>query len=128
MVLHVFHTFLIPPAYFLPDLLILRKKFDALIKFLVKQLENAMTPAEKQRLYKAIDYKENATPQEYPETYVDTACKFILHLLDIEIQNDVLPTPLVLTVALNEVKCQVSMRAGASAMKYLHLSKMLHEN
>lgn len=87
-----------------------------------------MTPAEKQRLYKAIDYNENAVPQEYPETYVDTACKFILHLLEIEIQNDVLPTPLVLTAALNEVKCQVSMRAGASAMKYLYLIKTFLEN
>lgn len=33
------------------------------ISFVVKQFEAAMTPDEKSRLYKAIDYQENAAPR-----------------------------------------------------------------
>jgi len=44
----------------------------------VKQFENEMTPEEKARLYKAIDYQENAPATVYPEEFVDKSLSFLL--------------------------------------------------
>lgn len=37
-----------------------------------------MTAEEKARLYKAIDYQENAPAAVFPEEFVDTSLKFLL--------------------------------------------------
>lgn len=76
-----------------------------------------MTPDEKQRLYRAIDYQENAAPAEYPKAYVDTTCTFILRKLEILLKDDDLENPTVLNSELNGVKCRIDMRAAASAIK-----------
>lgn len=76
-----------------------------------------MTPEEKSRLYKAIDYQENAAPAEYPKEFVDTTCTFILRKLEICLKDDDLAAPTVLSSELNGVKCKVDMRAAASAIK-----------
>lgn len=44
----------------------------------MKQFENEMTPEEKARLYKAIDYQENAPATVYPEEFVDKSLSFLL--------------------------------------------------
>lgn len=44
----------------------------------VKQFENEMTPEEKARLYKAIDYQENAPATIFPEEFVDKSLSFLL--------------------------------------------------
>lgn len=76
-----------------------------------------MTPAEKQRLYHAIDYQENSAAVEYPEEYVATSCKFMLYLLEIDVKDDSLLRP-VITARLKNVYCEVDLRPAASALKY----------
>lgn len=83
----------------------------------VKKFEEAMTPDEKQRLYKAIGYQENAAPAEYPIEFVDTTCTFILRKLEVQLRDDELGTPIVLNSELNGVKCRIDTRAAASAIK-----------
>lgn len=86
-------------------------------RFSVKKFEEAMTPEEKNRLYKAIDYQENAAPAEYPLEYVDTTCTFVLRKLEVLLINDELQTPIVLNSELTGVKCRIDRRIAASAMK-----------
>lgn len=85
--------------------------------FSVKKFEEAMTPEEKDRLYKAIDYQENAAPAEYPLEFVDTTCIFVLNKLEVVLVNDELQTPIVLNSELSGVKCRIDRRIAASAMK-----------
>lgn len=85
-------------------------------EFTVKEFENAMTPAEKERLYKAIDYQENDSGVTYPETFVATACKFVLHLLEIQVVDDNSMTS-VLNIQLKSVNCNVDLRPAANALK-----------
>lgn len=75
-----------------------------------------MTPDEKARLYRAIDYQENAAPAEYPIDFVDTTCTFILRGLEIELRDDESPTPRVLNTELKGVKCRFDKRAAAAAI------------
>lgn len=77
-----------------------------------------MTHAEKQRLYQAIDYQESMGLVEYPETYVGTSCKFLLHSLEIEVRDHELEIPLVVTIQLNTVNCQLDMKPAVSGTKY----------
>lgn len=83
----------------------------------VKQFEAAMTPDEKQRLYRAIDYQENTAPAEYPQAYVDTTATFILRKLEIELRDDESTKPRVLFAELSGVKCRLDTRPAASAIK-----------
>lgn len=92
------------------------QKYVLINFFTVQEFENAMTSAEKERLYKAIDYQENATNVTYPEEYVATSCKFVLHQLEIQVKDDTTMT-LVLNMQLNSVNCSVDLRPAASAMK-----------
>lgn len=82
----------------------------------MQKFENAMTSEEKERLYAAIDYQENAVEVDYPEEYVATSCKFVLYLLEIQIKEDSAASP-VLNIQLNNVNCSVDLRPGANAMK-----------
>uniref|UniRef100_A0A1B6F8B5 Vacuolar protein sorting-associated protein 13 n=1 Tax=Cuerna arida TaxID=1464854 RepID=A0A1B6F8B5_9HEMI len=53
-----------------------------------KQFQEAMTPAEKQKLYRAIGYQENAAPTQYPVEFVAVDVKFSLAMLEVEIRNE----------------------------------------
>lgn len=44
-----------------------------------------MTPEEKKKLFRAIDYQENSAPTEYPKTFVETTVTFVLRKLDIKV-------------------------------------------
>lgn len=83
----------------------------------VKQFEAAMTPEEKERLYRAIDYQENSGPAEYPQAFIDTTATFILRKLEIELRDDEASISRVLFTELNGVKCKLDRRPAASAIK-----------
>lgn len=83
----------------------------------MKKFEAAMTPEEKERLYRAIDYQENSAPTEYPQAFVDTTATFILRKLEIELRDDESSTPRVLFTELDGVKCRLDRRPAASAIK-----------
>ncbi|XP_044259687.1 vacuolar protein sorting-associated protein 13 isoform X2 [Tribolium madens] len=82
-----------------------------------KQFQNAMTKDEKERLYKAIGYQENALPSEFPEAYVDNSCTFILRTLEVELSDDTGNVTRVVFTELKGVKCRVDTRAAANALK-----------
>ncbi|KAF2903862.1 hypothetical protein ILUMI_02321 [Ignelater luminosus] len=84
---------------------------------ILKKFEQAMTPDEKSRLYKAIDYQENSAPVELPEAYVDNTCTFILRSLEIEVRDDLFHVPKVVSTELKGVKCRLDTRAATSAIK-----------
>ncbi|XP_073984515.1 vacuolar protein sorting 13C isoform X2 [Rhodnius prolixus] len=81
-----------------------------------KQLENAITPEEKAKLYRAIDYKEGDVPAQYPVYFVDTDVSLILHCLQIEIYNEDILVPKVLLLTLNNVSVGLQQRSSAKAM------------
>lgn len=87
---------------------------------LVKQIEEEMTPEEKKKLYKAIDYQENAAPAVYPEDYVDNSMAFLLRSLEIELLDDNNKKfQRVLFTHLRGVKVKLSTRVAASALGYV---------
>lgn len=82
----------------------------------MKQFENAMTPEEKSKLFKAIDYQENSAPAEYPEEFVATTCTFVLRVLEIKIDDENIS---VVMSKLMGVKCRLDMRPATKAIKYV---------
>lgn len=75
-----------------------------------------MTPEEKSKLYQAIDYQENSAPAEYPESFVANNCAFVLRCLEIEILDDTLAIPRILSTELKNVKCRLLQRPAANAL------------
>lgn len=88
----------------------------------MKQFQEAMTPQEKAKLFRAIDYQENSAPAEYPEAFVATNCAFVLRSLEIEIRDDSLAVPRVLSTILKGVNCRLQQRPAAKGLKYLFYS------
>ncbi|XP_066252738.1 intermembrane lipid transfer protein Vps13 isoform X1 [Euwallacea similis] len=84
---------------------------------LLKQFEKEMTPEEKARLYKAIDYQENAPATVFPEEFVDKSLSFLLRSLEIELRDDDYPVKSVVLSTLTGVKVKLDTRAAASALK-----------
>lgn len=97
---------------------------------LVKQLENAMSDDEKQKLFRAIDYHENLTPTLYPTSFVAIRLEFVLQALKIHIIDDnqlgnqltdvdgvrgVDDDNYVMTVRFREVFASVSQRPAAQS-------------
>lgn len=76
-----------------------------------------MTKDEKERLYKAIGYQENALPSEYPEAYIDNTCTFILRRLEVELLDDSDVVKRVVFTELKGVKCRVDTRSAANSLK-----------
>lgn len=78
-----------------------------------------MTPDEKKKLYKAIDYQENAAPAVYPEEYVDNSLAFLLRTLEIELldDDDYGKQNRVLITYLKGVKVNLLTRVAASAFR-----------
>ncbi|RZC35600.1 vacuolar protein sorting-associated protein 13A-like, partial [Asbolus verrucosus] len=84
---------------------------------IMKQFENAMSKEEKARLYKAIDYQENALPTQFPEEYVDNSCTFLLRTLEVELCDDSDNVQRVVFTELKGVRCRIDTRAAANAVK-----------
>ncbi|XP_057669487.1 intermembrane lipid transfer protein Vps13 isoform X2 [Diorhabda carinulata] len=86
---------------------------------IIDQFKKEMTPEEKENLYKAIGYQENAAPTEYPEEYVDLSCAFLLKSLIVELSDITREESFirVLKIDLNTVRCKLETRPAASAVK-----------
>lgn len=77
-----------------------------------------MTAEEKQRLYQAIGYQENASPVIYPEEYIDTVATFVLKMFTIEL-SDVAKNNKFISVFkcdLNTVKCRLETRPAGQGL------------
>lgn len=86
----------------------------------MKQIEEEMTPDEKKKLYKAIDYQENAGPAIFPEDYVDNSMAFLLRSLEVELLEDHdNKVDRVLFTHLKGVKVKLATRIAASALRYV---------
>lgn len=83
---------------------------------IMKKFEEAMTPAEKSKLYRAIDYQENSAPADYPLDYEAVCCAFLLHGLQIEVRDDSAKTR-VLHTELKGVNCRLLQKPAASALR-----------
>ncbi|XP_046683901.1 vacuolar protein sorting-associated protein 13 isoform X2 [Homalodisca vitripennis] len=79
-----------------------------------KQFQEAMTPAEKQKLYRAIGYQENAAPTPYPVEFVAVDIRFTLTKLEVEIRNE---TSQVLDCIISGVTTRFEQRPAGQAFK-----------
>lgn len=85
-----------------------------------KKFQEAMTPEEKEKLFKAIGYQENFVQTELPESFVDMTLQFSLNCLEISIKSDVEhrnKMENVMLLQLNQVQCNVSQRPSAQSIK-----------
>lgn len=80
-----------------------------------------MTPQEKEKLYRAIDYQENSAPAHYPETYVMIDTTFFLYGLQILLLDTDKEHPEVMNFELNEVKAGFKSRPAANAILYIYI-------
>lgn len=78
-----------------------------------------MTPQEKEKLYRAIDYQENSAPAHYPETYEMIDTRFLLHELQIIILDTDKEHPCVLDLQLHSVEAGFKSRPSANAILYV---------
>lgn len=88
----------------------------------VKQFESEMTPAEKEKMYKAIGYQENAAPAIFPKTFVAYSIAFLLRTLEIELRDDDSDVKTVLLTNLSGVGIKLEHRPGGQAIKYENTS------
>lgn len=83
-----------------------------------KQFEDAMTPAEKEKLYSAIGYHDAQTDLTVPESYEATKLKFSLGSLEIGIFDDTTPEMrTIMKMSLLEVSANLAQRPAANAIK-----------
>jgi len=86
--------------------------------FSAKKFEDAMTPEEKAKLYRAIDYQENSKPTQYPKTFVEVSLSFVLKCLAVEVwDDDALNIPQVLCIELKGVSSHIEQRPSAEAIR-----------
>lgn len=82
-----------------------------------------MTPAEKEKLFKAIGYHEDGVVTELPIEYVAVVAQFKLQMLEICIRddsldkNDVTVSDTVMSYQIHGVSCQIDQRPAASGLK-----------
>ena len=82
-----------------------------------KKFQAAMTPGEKEKLFKAIGYQENALPTELPENFVAMKMHFELNCLEVSIKSNIESSVQnVILLQLNHVKCSVSQRPSAQSI------------
>lgn len=79
----------------------------------VKQFEKAMTPEEKEKLFRAIDYQENSAPLHLPTEYVAIESHFQLDRLQVTV-NDVAE---VLKAGVDNVVVDMKQRPSANALR-----------
>lgn len=105
--------------YDLLKLNILLTIFCFFFNVLVKQFEEAMNASEKEKLYKAIGYKESTVVTIYPKTFIDTKFKFSLHKLEISVFDEEFTSiQKVLTVNFKGFVLDLQRRLAANAIKY----------
>nr|XP_012230348.1 PREDICTED: vacuolar protein sorting-associated protein 13C isoform X2 [Linepithema humile] len=83
---------------------------------IMRRFEEAMTPQEKEKLYRAIDYQENSAPAHYPETYEMVDTRFLLHGLQITLLDTDKKHPCVLDLQLHGVRAGFKSRPSANAI------------
>ncbi|XP_035721159.1 vacuolar protein sorting-associated protein 13-like isoform X2 [Vespa mandarinia] len=83
---------------------------------IMRKFEEAMTPQEKEKLYRAIDYQENIAPAHYPETYEMIDTNFFLHGLQLLLLDTDKEYPSILDLQLNSVKAGFKSRPSANAI------------
>lgn len=81
---------------------------------LAKKIETAMTAEEKEKLYEAIGYQENAVPTQYPVTFVATRLSFILVRAQVRVLDE---DCLVLVSEMKDFRAQLDQRPAASALR-----------
>nr|CAD7454577.1 unnamed protein product [Timema tahoe] len=86
---------------------------------IAKKFEEAMTPDEKSKLYRAIDYQEGVLPTSYPKTFIAINMKFHLGCLGITVRDDSYSDPVVLRLELQDVGTTVQQRPSANALNVL---------
>ncbi|XP_018574731.1 vacuolar protein sorting-associated protein 13 isoform X2 [Anoplophora glabripennis] len=90
---------------------------DSTSAVLLKQFQSEMTPAEKETMYKAIGYQENAAPTTIPKTFIAYSGAFILRNLEIELRDDDQQIKRVLFCNLSGVGIKLEHRPAANAIK-----------
>ncbi|KAK6631306.1 hypothetical protein RUM44_005832 [Polyplax serrata] len=86
---------------------------------LVKKIESVMTLQEKEKLYKAIGYDENAPVDNYPVEFVEVKFQFHLDAIKINILDDLAaPVLPIMSATVKTVKLDFEQRPSASAFKF----------
>lgn len=80
---------------------------------IMKQFEKAMTPDEKEKLFRAIDYQENTAPLHLPVEYVAVVGHFRLDRLQVAVNDDVE----VLKACVDNVEVDLNQRPSANALR-----------
>ncbi|CAH0407407.1 unnamed protein product [Chilo suppressalis] len=80
---------------------------------ILKQFEKAMTPEEKDKLFRAIDYQENTAPLHLPTEYVAIEGHFRLDRLQVSV-NDIAE---VLKASVDNVIVDMKQRPSANALR-----------
>ncbi|CAG9559724.1 unnamed protein product [Danaus chrysippus] len=80
---------------------------------IMKQFEKAMTPEEKEKLFRAIDYQENTAPLHLPTNYVAVESHFRLDQLQVSV-ND---STEVLRACVETVEVDMRQRPSANALR-----------
>ncbi|XP_076183155.1 vacuolar protein sorting 13C isoform X2 [Ptiloglossa arizonensis] len=83
---------------------------------IMRKFEQEMTPQEKEKLYRAIDYQENSAPAHYPETYEMIDTRFLLHELQIIFLDMAKEYPCILDLQLHTVQVCFKSRPSANAI------------
>nr|CAD7433011.1 unnamed protein product [Timema monikensis] len=96
-----------------------RDEEDMTAAAIAKKFEEAMTPDEKSKLYRAIDYQEGMLPTSYPKTFIAINMKFHLGCLGITVRDDSYSDPVVLRLELQDVGTTIQQRPSANALNVL---------
>ncbi|KAJ8727553.1 hypothetical protein PYW07_001672 [Mythimna separata] len=80
---------------------------------IMKQFEKAMTPDEKAKLFRAIDYQENSAPLHLPVEYVAIESYFQLDRLQLSVNDQVE----VLKACVDSVEVAMKQRPSANALR-----------
>ncbi|XP_025156986.1 vacuolar protein sorting-associated protein 13 isoform X2 [Harpegnathos saltator] len=83
---------------------------------IMRRFEEAMTPQEKEKLYRAIDYQENSAPAYYPETYEMIDTRFFLHGLQISLLDTDKEHSCILDLQLHGVRAGFKSRPSANGI------------
>lgn len=83
---------------------------------IMRRFEEAMTPQEKEKLYRAIDYQENSAPAYYPETFEMIDTRFFLHGLQISLLDTDKEHSCILDLQLHGVQAGFKSRPSANAI------------
>lgn len=81
-------------------------------------MQEALTPEEKAKMYKAIGYQENAAPTIFPKDFIENSLVFILRTLEISLFDDSQDVVTrVLNTQLTGVKSKVETRPTGNGLK-----------